>query len=614
MIARAHYWLLRHPRIKRPLLCAAYLELLCAMTVALAPNASAATNAAVLNWTGLHDSYNVPIGDFTLSMASLPDRLTNGPDVTANPMTWMGWLLHSLSVLLESLAGVNILTFEASIFVGVIALALWVLKLSVSTYWLTVFGEIAKAVTSAVIAVTTRWGLVALTVPVGVFLGVLAHRRGEHGRGWTMILLAILMPGLAVTVFSDPAGMMYGPDGLLAFGRRMAFSTAEAATHNGALSAGGFTAQVDGLTSSLITHVVREPLELFNFGHVVDHVGGCGSAYSAALLRGVSDGPVKAMIACGDGAATSYAQHLDASNGFTGLVLVVAALVFGWFMVSSGAAVFMTSVKALYTTAKVLPSVYAGGISGAAQQHAKSTVWEYFKYPIEVMVLVSFVSVMGLGVERLIAKPLPAELGGTSPFAHVVIMGAASMTGLHLLRRIRADLDGRAPQRGLLSRGADVALGLGMHAALGGAGSAAIGGAKGLRNMLGRAKTPWERLDEQAAAAPEDVLGAPQEGFDPVPNGADGSAGAVDPTPTGSGPSTAATSSGPARDTRRRPLGRAGLGKRPGPPSGPNRDAGRAIRGPAAHPAQPRPSPQHTQLCTTHPGRPRRSRLILGAL
>ena len=92
-----------------------------------------------------------------------------------------------------------------------------------------------------------------------------------------MILLAILMPSLAVTVFSDPAGMMYGPDGLLAFGRRMAFSTAEAATHNGALSAGGFTAQVDSLTSSLITHVVREPLELFNFSHVVDQVGGCGS-------------------------------------------------------------------------------------------------------------------------------------------------------------------------------------------------------------------------------------------------------------------------------------------------------------------------------------------------
>ena len=79
MIARAHYWLLRHPRIKRPLLCADLPGAAVCGDGGARPNASAATNAAVLNWTGLHDSYNVPIGDFTLLMASLPDRLTNGP-------------------------------------------------------------------------------------------------------------------------------------------------------------------------------------------------------------------------------------------------------------------------------------------------------------------------------------------------------------------------------------------------------------------------------------------------------------------------------------------------------------------------------------------------------
>ena len=172
----------------------------------------------------------------------------------------------------------------------------------------------------------TGWGLVAVTVPVGVFVGVLAIRRGEAGRGATMILVAILMPALALTVFADPAGMMYGPDGLLMFGRRMGFSTAQAVTHNGALSGAGLTAQVDTLTSSLITHVVREPLEVFNFGHVIDTVGGCAAQYSAALQRGAavasvqgtSDGPVKAMARCGDAGAVYYAQNLDGTNVFVG--------------------------------------------------------------------------------------------------------------------------------------------------------------------------------------------------------------------------------------------------------------------------------------------------------
>jgi len=56
-----------------------------------------------------------------------------------------------------------------------------------------------------------------------------------------------------------------------------------------------------------------------------------------------------------------------------------------------------------------------------------------------------------------------------------------------------------------------------MHAALGGTGKAVLGGARGLRNSLGGGKTPWERLDEQAAASPDQVLGPPQEGFAPVP-------------------------------------------------------------------------------------------------
>jgi hypothetical protein len=286
-------------------------------------------------------------------------------------------------------------------------------------------------------------------------------------------------------------------------------------------------------------------LELFNFGHVVDQVGGCRGAYSAALLHGLSDGPVKAMQSCGDIAAVRYAQDLDGSNIFIGGALLTAALLFGWFMVSAGASVFMVSVKAMYTTAKVLPSVFAGGISGSAQEHAKATVWRYFKHPIEAMVFITFVSVMGLAVERLVSHPLPAELGGVSPFAHVVMMAGASVMALHLLRHIRADLEGHAPQRGMLGRAADVALGLGMHAALGGAGSAAIGGAKGLRNMLGRGKTPWERLDEQAAAKPEDVLGAPQEGFDPVPKTSHSTAGATDPTTTSSGSGTGPAPSGP---------------------------------------------------------------------
>ena len=276
---------------------------------------------------------------------------------------------------------------------------------------------------------------------------------------------------------------MYGPDGLLAFGRRVGFSVAEAATHNGPLGAPGGS-QVDTLTASLITHTVREPLQLWNFGHVVDRVGGCGAAWSAAVRGGAPDGPITAMAACGDRGAVAYAQHLDGTNEWIGLVFVAAALLLAVFMVTSGWAVLKVSVNAVWTTVILLPTLWLGAIPGAPQRRAVDVVWQFFRHGVEVMVYIVYVSVIGLAVERVVTAPLPAALGGTSAFAHVLMMGAVSVAALLLGRHLRADLSGHPRGRGrLVGRATDVAVGMGIQAGLGGAGSAA---AKGLRDRLGR--------------------------------------------------------------------------------------------------------------------------------
>ncbi len=516
MSGRVAYWLATHHRAARALTVWRWLQLLSCTAVAGAAPAGAATGV-VLNWTGLRDSSGVPVGDFRLALADLTARVV-GADPGASPFdpaSWMPWLLHGMGALFANLAAANLLTAEVGVFVGILALALWLMRLTISSYWLTVLGTMARAVSGAVLSVTTSWGLVTLTVPVGVFAGVLTIRRGQSGRGVTLILVALALPALAVMVLADPAGLMYGPHGLLEFGRRVGFSTAQVATHGRAIGGGGFSGQLDTLTAGLITRVVREPLEVFNFGHVVDRVGGCGAAYSAALTHPVPGGPVAAMARCGDTAAVRYADQLGAGDLFGGLVLIGAAMLFGWFMVSAGASVLMVSVKALYTTATVLPAVLVGTMSAGAAEHAKATVWRFVKHPVEAMVYITFVSVIGLAVEALIARPLPAELGGASPFAHVLMMGAVSAVALHLLGHIRADLNGDPRNRGLLGRATDVALGMGLRAAVGGAGSAAARGAGRVAGKLGGARmTPWERLE--ARASDPATLGPPQPGFAPI--------------------------------------------------------------------------------------------------
>lgn len=368
MTARLHYWYLTHPRWGRPLLVLGVLHTLALLATVTAPTASASTNAMVLNWTGLKDTYGVPLGNYYLSLPTIREQITQaGPDIGWTPDSWMAWTLHAMETMAFNVTSASILTAEAGLFIGIIALALWLMKMTVSTYWLTVIGEIARAVTNAVITVTTQLGLLAIAIPIGVFAGVVTIHRGEAGRGWTMILIALTMPALSIAIFANPAGLMYGEGGLLEFARRVGFSVAQAATpgHNGTFDGVGSGGQVDALTASLITHTVREPLQLWNFGQVVDRVGGCGAAWSAAVNRGAPDGPIRAMQSCGNTAAVSYAQHLDGTNIWVGLVFVVVALLVGAFMVLSGWAVLKVSVKAIYTTVILLPTLWLGAIPGA---------------------------------------------------------------------------------------------------------------------------------------------------------------------------------------------------------------------------------------------------------
>jgi len=142
MTARLSYWYLTHPRWGRPALLVVVVQALSITAVCAAPQASAATNASVLNFTGLKDTYGVPIGDYYLSLASVRDQITQaGPDVGWSPESWMNWFAHTLWIMMSSVSIANWLTAEAGLFIGIIALALWVMKITVSTYWLTVIGE-----------------------------------------------------------------------------------------------------------------------------------------------------------------------------------------------------------------------------------------------------------------------------------------------------------------------------------------------------------------------------------------------------------------------------------------------------------------------------------------
>ena len=54
--------------------------------------------AGALNWTGITDSYGVPVGSYYLSVVSTREAITEaGPDISLNPTSWFRWAGNALT-------------------------------------------------------------------------------------------------------------------------------------------------------------------------------------------------------------------------------------------------------------------------------------------------------------------------------------------------------------------------------------------------------------------------------------------------------------------------------------------------------------------------------------
>ena len=126
--------------------------------------------------------------------------------------------------------------------------------------------------------------LAAIAVTICAIIGGYHVLRGEPGRGWAMVGTAIILTVLLATVFTDPIRDLYSDDGLLALGRGTGLEIAQGATGAPFASGASLDAKLDALLSHVVTAGVRHPLQVLNFGMVVDDIGGCRQAWSSAMM------------------------------------------------------------------------------------------------------------------------------------------------------------------------------------------------------------------------------------------------------------------------------------------------------------------------------------------
>lgn len=432
---RLGYELAVHPRLRRLLVFWSTTHALAIWALLAAPRATAATMAAALNWTGITDSYGVPVGAYFLSTVDTMEALTKGgPDVSVvDPGSWMRWGAHALTTGLTHETVASWIQAQASIYIFMLAGVLWLLKFAMSSTWLYWLATWFKPILE-----TLRQLLVDLHVfPICLLLGlgvggfhILWHGRRGHGAAIMLSAFAIGMLGLWLT--RDPLGELTGNDGLINQARTLGFSAAQAAT-NGPIAAGGPTGQLGHLTSVLADALLRAPLQIWNFGTTVDSIGTCGHDWSAAIISGVRDAPAHAMRDCGAPQALQYAQSIDGTIFALGAGFGVLGLFFAVFVNYVTYSYIMVCGAALLNAVMAIFAVGPAMIHGAPRRRARRRLEQFFKHAFLVFVYVLYTCVAALIILKTVAPGgLASQVGMTSPVAKLVLVAlwSAVATGV----------------------------------------------------------------------------------------------------------------------------------------------------------------------------------------
>jgi len=317
----------------------------------------------------------------------------------------------------------------AGTFVFMMAAALWFLRFALSTGWLVAIATLGLPLYTAVSTLVNKMMLGPIAITVCVIVAGYHVLRGHPGRGWAMIGTAIVFTVLLATVFSDPIGDLYSDHGLLALGRGTGLEIAQAAIGSPLAAGASLDAKLDALMSHVVTAGVRQPLQVLNFGIVVDAIGGCRQAWSTAIVssQGVNgSGPAHAMATCGAPQALAYAQRLGGSDATIGLALLAVAVVVGFFFWYVGLSVMLVGVKSLYFGILVGPAFLIGMMGfGRAQAFAKHCGVELFMHVIQLMVFEVYLAVSAIGLTWVLTTDV---LGASTAAAipRVLIMAVAA--------------------------------------------------------------------------------------------------------------------------------------------------------------------------------------------
>jgi hypothetical protein len=333
------------------------------------PSVTQGPNSA-LSWTNVRDSDGVPLSNYMF--------------VTSD-----GEILKPLDTML---ALVLQLTF--TVWLVIITLAIWVIGFALSFGFLDLFADALLGAANLFAGQIATTIVLITAATLGAFFVSYFVVRGLYAKATMQVVTMIAVAVFGVIFLAHPLAEVLGTDGLLAKGRDVGVSIAAGLHGNSNPDPQNVVATMQ---ASLADNFARKPLQVWNFGHVIDDQ--CGSAWSSAMMSGDSNHAKSVLRAC-DAAAYAAAEEPSFTQFGAGLVLFVCGLILVWFAVKLGLKVIRAAFNAVYHGFMSILGFAAGGyIYGPTQtfliRNLVDTAFAAFGMAAYTIFLAIYVLVLG---------------------------------------------------------------------------------------------------------------------------------------------------------------------------------------------------------------------------
>ncbi|MBF6175224.1 hypothetical protein [Nocardia blacklockiae] len=416
-VRRCRAWIVatRRRRWTTGILSCLFLMLVCPGLLGTAAAAETSTRTAgssvgsALGWTHVADSSGVEAANYLFA-------------------TDHGGILSPGNTALSVVIGLEFAGWKI-----IVVTAIWLIGYALSFQWLNLLAKPLLAVGHSLTGQLATPMMLVTAATIGAVCVAWFVARGFYSKATMQVVTMLMVAVLGPIFLAEPLADVLSSDGWLSQGRDLGISVAAGLNGDDTRDP---THLVATMQATLTDNTARRPLQVWNFGHVIDERPACRAAWSAAVASGSEERVKGGIQACGDYAARASMDNPNFEQIATGLLLLISGAILLLFGAVLALKVIRSALDTVYHGLMSIFGFAAGGfVYGPTQTFLIRNVVDSFVAALRMTVYTIF-----LGVYMLILGDL-FRMAGDQVMVVFVVGAIVEVVAIFQLRKLSKSLD-----------------------------------------------------------------------------------------------------------------------------------------------------------------------------